>query len=738
MSTSPSDKAIVIQDSRCGTCQTINSAGRRYCGGCGQRLWEPCNECRTPNATDLKYCGHCGTDLQQVHQRRVADLQNRLARFEALRQEAQFREARAALEAIEDPGDTRLQPLLAEVQAKLDALSDEQTARSAEAAQMLSQAERALNELDYFRALRILQQIPRGLRDQKTQQAWKIASSRVQEIQTLTERIKSARQTQSYDGVLQDVHRLLELQPGHPMLRKLATQLAQRQRYDAAQTIQQRMKVARQRLQEGRYGAAAASLEAIVEDQVTPAHRPLYDAVMELDAVVRCLKQEPYLHRELLGAARRWQQLRPDDSQAMRILQKVRKRLATPTQCAPFAPAWAKPPETCHLVGSLRWWRGVKRAKLAGEMTDYQSAPGRFLVAYGLALQGLGVARLQLNLLPRANPRSRAALFQRLSVLPKSLPGTVWGCDLGHSGLKALEMRRDKSTGALEITRAVIVPHSRPLSEAEDDPAVTASWRETMSTFAEQHAAEGTSIVLGFSGPRTLGRSFEMPKFNHKKAEEAIAYEARMQIPIPVDQISYDWFAWPSGVDDTSFQQVTLVAARRQHVQQVLDACADAPVKVLAVQSVCLALYNAAMAEFFAAEDRVNPDSPESVLAAAPPAKPLAVLDVGATSSTLVIAAPHLVRYRNLPLGTTRLDEAMMSRFHVTRPHAQQLRHQPSSAPWLYQVNQVINPVVDELASEVRRTLRAYEREGIECDRLLVTGGGSEQFGLLRRLVHGA
>ena len=149
---------------------------------------------------------------------------------------------------------------------------------------------------------------------------------------------------------------------------------------------------------------------------------------------------------------------------------------------------------------------------------------------------------LQLNLL--APTQLRAA--PKLSGLRKSTPDSVWGCDLGGSGLKALQLQRDKASGDVEICDAVSMPHATPLAEAADDQAVTrccgTRWHDLLD---ETRRQINHPIVLGFSGPRSLGRTFEIPNFKSKKAEEAIAYEAKMQIPIPADEIAYDWHAWP-------------------------------------------------------------------------------------------------------------------------------------------------------------------------------------------------
>jgi Tfp pilus assembly PilM family ATPase len=177
---------------------------------------------------------------------------------------------------------------------------------------------------------------------------------------------------------------------------------------------------------------------------------------------------------------------------------------------------------------------------------------------------------------------------------------------------------------------------------------------------------------------------------------------------------------------------VTLLAARRDHIQQIVDACANLPVKLLAIQSDCLALYNAAAAQFFAPPTESQDDKDTANSGSSPT---IAILDVGADCSSLVIAAAHFVRHRSFPWGMHRLDRTLMSQFNLTAQQAQQLRQQPSSARWIYQLADVIDNVFEELAQDVSRTLRAYEAEGICVDQLLVTGGGSQQLGLFRRLV---
>ncbi len=746
MSTSHPERISDVQEILCVTCQTTNSVDRRFCARCGARLSEPCPECRTPNAIDVVFCGHCGCQLADAFEKRLSDIKGRLEKSESLRQEGHYLEAISLLQAVQSRGDSRLEPFVAEAATRIESLSEERGARAEEAVEWFARSRASLAEFDQVAAKAWLEKIPPGLRDREMNEALRGVEATLAEIAELTAQIRTGLQQKAWEGMLAQVTRLLTLRPQDTKLQQLSEQLRRRDHQQSSDSTQRKLLVAKQRFLEGQYAAAGAALAAVDDAHVASAHRPLFDTIREVDWLVRDLRREPFASSNLATVAARWHKLRPQDEDAARMVGEARTRLAVKPKDPRFAPRWAKAPAEPFLGWPLEYWRGLRGIEGPVESEAWKSTPSRFLVAYGLALQGLDVAHLKINLLPRAEK----SFLPRLSLRGKAAPmNDVWGLDMGASGLKALRLSRATaaSDSPLTVDDARFVPHAKDLAEAGSDEGMNQIMRATMEAFVEQAELEQAAVVLGFPGPRSLGRNFEIPKFKGKKSAEAIAYEARMQIPIPADAIYYDWHPWPAAKDAT-FEKVALLAARREHVQRVIDLCQDLPLKPLAVQSVCIALYNAAVHELLeepadvpvkasakgpAAETRDEP--PDSARDNAHRA--IAILDLGAESTSLVVASRSLIRFRNIALGTHRLDQALMSRFQLTRAQARQLRERPQSARWMYQTDEVVCEFADELSREVRRTLRVFEAEEIVIERLLCTGGAAEQLGLLRFLVHG-
>jgi type IV pilus assembly protein PilM len=333
-------------------------------------------------------------------------------------------------------------------------------------------------------------------------------------------------------------------------------------------------------------------------------------------------------------------------------------------------------------------------------------------------LQGLGLARLSPNLIGR-----RSSLLDRFTSRRGLSPlKSVWGIDLGTTGIKAIELTRDKPGGTPRVTNVASVRHSASLIGVSASESVVQITQESVRSLLEQISTTRGKAVISFSGPKSLGRYFEIPKLKGSKLVDAVTYEARMQIPVPIEEIDFDWHAWDND-ESSRFVGITLLAARKDQIDETLRAFEGVPIKPIAIQSSCLALYNAAFYEFWRGQEQDVED--------------VAMLDVGTESSTLIVGSPTQVRYRSLAIGTEKMNRYLMTRFNLTRDKAEATRERWSGCRWMYQVDEELVPLYREMSSEVRRTLAAYENEDIRVQELLVTGGGARQYGLLRDFVFG-
>ena len=51
---------------QCPECQSENSEGSKFCGGCGQKFDLSCPECGVNNPAENQFCNECGSSLKPV------------------------------------------------------------------------------------------------------------------------------------------------------------------------------------------------------------------------------------------------------------------------------------------------------------------------------------------------------------------------------------------------------------------------------------------------------------------------------------------------------------------------------------------------------------------------------------------------------------------------------------------------------------------------------------------------
>jgi Tfp pilus assembly PilM family ATPase len=136
-------------------------------------------------------------------------------------------------------------------------------------------------------------------------------------------------------------------------------------------------------------------------------------------------------------------------------------------------------------------------------------------------------------------------------------------------------------------------------------------------------------------------------------------------------------------------------------------------------------LHNLAVYEFFGDDQ-----------AAAPQSQAVAMLDVGADITNLVISSPSRAWFRSIGAGGETFTNVLVRPFKLTREQAELLKREPARARRVYQMYDLLEPDLTHLAEEVERSLAAFRRQvpGHAVRRMYGVGGGFQFHGLLRHL----
>ncbi|MBN2021609.1 MAG: pilus assembly protein PilM [Pirellulales bacterium] len=707
----------------CDRCQQPHAAEQRFCTHCGAALWEPCPNCNETGPVGQAFCGACGAKRDDVLAQRRRRLEEVFERADQLRGEGRHEEAIGLLQTLRQENGSRNGQLAERAGELIRSLAEEHERGRARATDVLSRAEAFVERARYEQAVRLIESLPVGLRDEPLRRLYERADDARHEVASLERTLASAPDGRVSLADARNVQRLLTLAPSHPAATRRASQLGR-----------SLLTAGRQYLEQCRYREAHRALQAIPDVAATGETEELRAHVAEVAWLLEDLKTATVVDPILPLVAQRLASQRPQDARLTQVAATVRQRAQRFLQSDALEfPAWQTPPADPALGCPVDWATGLGRigvgdAEVRGLLRQYSA---RFWVAAGLALQGLGKGSLSVNLMPH-DARGRLA---RWVGPPRLRPvTTAWGIDLGASGLKAVKLDVSGKDGRVAIGRCDLIEHAKPLGQTADAAEKLQCIRDTIAQFLQRHVLGTDRVCIGFPGRHALYRAMDMPPLRGSQATSAIALEARHQFPCALEDLIWQHqpLDRPVATEERS-SRVFLAAAKRNYLQQRLAVFTELGVHPQVIQSDSLALYN-----FFGFEGQGEPATDKSS-GEGRPAPAQAVLDVGSDATSLIVRAPGLVWSNTGGLGGDRFTRALAQCFRLPFAQAEQLKRNPTTAKDLVAVYEALDPLFDKLAAEVERSLLLFANahRTHEVVRIAGVGGGLQVHGLLRRLQNG-
>lgn len=703
---------------KCRGCDTTNAGTRRYCSGCGAPLFDQCPTCKAEVAADERFCGHCGTNLGETLRAQEETYEEKFAKARQLHRTYQFDASTAILRSIALTEDARFEKFANLAIEAINRFSNERKELEDRAIKRLEKAKRYLASQSYEKAVEKLEGIPEPLRTTEALDLLKEATSKRNEVLELGGEIREGLSENRRFDLLPKIGRLLALKPDHAQ----ALQLAQ----DIRDQI---CKSAKKMLIEHRYDEARLQLEAIPDYVTNEVVQKLLDRAAELDAITTDIRLSPVVDDPLVGLAERLLKISAGDDKAQKQVQELKAKRATrPVPARLACPAWSNAPQRTLLGLGVEWLAHITRREASKASADVlQKHPGIFFTAFGLALQAIEQAKVPINLLPEEKGR----LLDRISFFRKSQPRSGWGLDLSSSGLKAVKLAPAFKDGAAVIEAVEFIPHGKPLSQIDDDIERSDNVLATLRTFIERYplakdVEKRDRIAVGVPGSRILGRFFDLPPVAAKKLVDLVTYEARHQIPVPLEELNWGYRVLREAegkLADESPRHAMLVAAKDFHVKERVQQFRAAEIPVDLVSAEPVAIHNAMHYEFFSEGQTGS----------------VAVVDLGSDSCNFLVSSADGLWFRASGNGGDDFTNALVREFQLTTTAAEQLKFEPAKAPRFSRMSEAWKPLFVKLGSEIERSIGSYNKILSErsIEKLYLTGGAAATHGVLRYLIHG-
>lgn len=318
-------------------------------------------------------------------------------------------------------------------------------------------------------------------------------------------------------------------------------------------------------------------------------------------------------------------------------------------------------------------------------------------------------------------------LFKKLSNnlnFLKKEPDSVIGVDIGSSAIKVVQLKRERGVAVLETYGEIALG---PYGEKSIGQAVSLDTGRLVQALVDvMREANVTSKTGGVSIPFTssLVTMIQMPSLSEKQLEKMIPLEARKYIPVPVNEVSLDWFIMPDHDEEVLKDE----RAGRSGIG------AKTNVLLVAIHNDVLNTYQTIVTEAELNVDFFEIEIFSSIRATiGQTLAPIGVLDIGAAKTKLYVVERGVVKMSHLiNQGSQDLTLTLSRGLGMSVEQAEEYKRTEGLLGTDATTNEILQLPLERILSEVNRVFLSYEkRYNKNIGRVILTGGGSVLKGLL-------
>jgi type IV pilus assembly protein PilM len=291
-------------------------------------------------------------------------------------------------------------------------------------------------------------------------------------------------------------------------------------------------------------------------------------------------------------------------------------------------------------------------------------------------------------------------------------PNRILSLDLGTQTVGIAEFQSGKD-GGIFLTQY-------KTGELLGDPSVDATrLAQAKMTIAEMVAAmgcKGAPVNYAVSAQSVFTRFVKLPSVGEEQVEQIVGFEAQQNVPFPIDEVVWDYQLVDQG--NSAEVEVVLVAIKSDLLDEINEAVEGGGLKTNIVDVSPMAIYNAYRYNYSDVQDCSL------------------IIDIGARTTNLIFVEPRKVFSRSIPIGGTKITEAIAKDFSESFAAAEQRKrqvgfvslggtYQDPDDPEVARVSKMIRNTMTRLHAEISRSISFYrsQQHGAAPQRVFLCGG---------------
>ncbi|MFH1188791.1 MAG: type IV pilus assembly protein PilM [bacterium] len=307
-------------------------------------------------------------------------------------------------------------------------------------------------------------------------------------------------------------------------------------------------------------------------------------------------------------------------------------------------------------------------------------------------------------------------LFQKITGKKSYL-----GVDIGTTSIKIVELANAgekpvlKNYGILES-----YGHLERLNNAIQTSSLKMLDRETAELLAmlvKQLKGKTTDVIASLPTFSAFTALLDIPVMSPEETAQAMQYQARAFVPLPVSEVTIDWIPIEEYEDEKGRkkQHILLVSVPNEHIEryQRIFKLAGLQLRALEIEGLSLS----------------------RILTAGDPTLTL-IVDIGARSTAILVSRNGFLKYTaQTDFAGGSLTQAVSSGLRINIHRAEELKKRKGllGTGGEQELSALMVTFLDVILGEVQRVRINYEKDYKEkIERVILSGGGANLLGIER------
>lgn len=281
------------------------------------------------------------------------------------------------------------------------------------------------------------------------------------------------------------------------------------------------------------------------------------------------------------------------------------------------------------------------------------------------------------------------------------------GLHLNAHALKALQFNVGRSSTAVKAFTNVPLPKGLIVNDDFTNPESLVEFISRALDRPQRGNFTTSQAIISLPESKSFIRVIPIQPMNDEQIEQAIVFEAEAYIPMPMDQVYYDWKVISRNPDRID---VLLIASPKDYVDKFIGIIERAGLKLWGIEAEAQSVARALV--------------PSDVT------EPILIVDIDAYKTALIMVKDGFLQFTSsIPLAGNVFTERLAKAAGITAKEAEKIKREHGFANTVQYPNlkSQLLPAMEDLAAEIKNILKFhYDHHTDHINQLLLTGGGAK------------